>query len=207
MPGEIAFPSLLIGPRVNQSHSPPLHWAGVHALPLELWAELIWVQSPARIALKNDPAAHQRLWRDPRMRRKSIARSRLRLPTMQPGKRGSSCRAGCGRSPLKSKWADGSGGKATRGRSRKGCSDTQRKKSLIRRKRSRRRSTARQFPPGAVKAGEKQRESLRVSERVETCIRALARIPQDDEREPAARPRNLVLHDVSCRFRDICNRL
>src|SRR6266568_4084815 len=143
MRGEIAFVSLQIGPRVNQSHSHPLHSAEVHALPLELWAELIRVQSPARIALKNDPAAHERLWRDPRMRRKSIARSGLRLPTMQPGKLGSSCRVGCGRSPLKSKWADGSGGKATRGRSLEGCLDTQRKKSLIKCARSRRRSTAR----------------------------------------------------------------
>jgi hypothetical protein len=35
----------------------------------------------------------------------------------------------------------------------------------------------------------------------------VARIPQDDEDEPAAVPPNLVLHDVTCRFRDICNRL
>src|ERR1700694_915739 len=207
MPGEIAFPSLLIGPRVNPSHSHAPYSAEVHSLPPDLWAWLMGAQSPARIALKNDPAAHERLWRDPWMRRKSIARSRLRLPTMQPGKRGSSCRAGCGRSPLKLKAADGSGGRATRGRSRGGCLDTQKKKSLIKCKRSRRRSTARRFPPGPVKAGGKQHGSLRVSERGETCIRALARIPQDNEGQPTAMPVNLLLHSVTCRFRDICNRL
>ena len=56
MRGEIACVSLLIGPRVNQSHSHPLHSAEVHTLPPELWAELIRVQSPARIALKNEGA-------------------------------------------------------------------------------------------------------------------------------------------------------
>ena len=162
MRGEIACVSLLIGARVNQSHSRALHSAEVHTLPLELWVKLIRVQSRARIALKNDPAGRERLWRDPRMRRKSIARSKLRLPTMQPGKLGSSCRVGCGRSPLQSKWADGSGGKATRGRSLEGCLDTQRKKSLIKRTRSPRRSTARRFPPRPVMAGEKQRGNLRV---------------------------------------------
>jgi hypothetical protein len=35
----------------------------------------------------------------------------------------------------------------------------------------------------------------------------VARIPQDGDDEPAAMFQNLVLHDVPCRLRDICNRL
>src|SRR5258708_39225795 len=114
MRGKIAFAPLRTGPRVNQSHSHPLYSVEVHPLPLELWAELIRAQSTAPIGLKNDPAARERLCCDPRMRRKSIARSRLSLPTILPWKLESSCRVGRGRLPLKSKWAEGSAGKATR---------------------------------------------------------------------------------------------